>query len=142
MTQPFSSGRCLCGKLTYRVTGPTVWSGYCHCGSCRRFTGSVVTNWLGISEEHLEFDGEPPAYYRDGGVTRGFCPACGSSLTYASERFPGYVQLHLGSLDEPESIRPLAHVHFAEKVVWFEIDDDLPRYGGSAAEADEDWGNR
>ena len=60
MKQPFATGRCLCGKHSYRVTGPAVWSGYCHCASCRRFTGSVVTNWLGVSDEHLEFDGDPP----------------------------------------------------------------------------------
>jgi hypothetical protein len=139
MAEQFASGRCLCGKLSYRVTGPAVWSGYCHCSSCRRFTGSVVTNWLGISEEHLEFDGDTPACYRDGGVTRGFCPDCGSSLTHASERFPGYVQLHLGSLDEPGRVRPLAHVHHGEKIGWFEIDDELPRFEASAADAGENW---
>jgi len=128
----------ICGP-GYRVIGPTLWSGYCHCTSCRRFTGSVVTNWLGIGDGDLEFDGELPAYYRDGGVTRGFCPECGSSLTYAAERFPGYIQVHLGSLDQPERILPVAHVHHAEKIGWFEIDDDLPRFDGSAAGVDENW---
>ena len=99
----------------------------------------MVTSWLGIGDAQLEFDGDLPALYRDGGVTRGFCPGCGCSLTYASERFPGYVQLHLGSLDEPERIRPLAHVHYAEKIAWFDIDDDLPRFAASAADAGEPW---
>ena len=139
MTEEFAIGRCLCGRLSYRVTGPVVWSGYCHCSSCRRFTGSVVTNWLGISDVHLEFDGELPARYRDGGVTRGFCPHCGSSMTYASARFPGYIQLHLGSLDEPGRVHPQAHVHHAEKIDWLDIDDDLPRFEASAADADGHW---
>ena len=139
MNDAVVSGRCLCGRISYRVNGPVVWSGYCHCRSCRRFTGSVVTSWLGIDDRDLEFDAALPAYHIDGGVTRGFCPNCGSSLTYASERFPSYVQLHLGSLDNPDSITPRAHVHHAEKVAWFEVDDDLPRYPGSAADADDDW---
>ena len=139
MPEPGATGRCLCGRISYRVTGPTLWSGYCHCRSCRRFTGGLVTSWLGINEDDVAFDDETPEHYVDGGVTRGFCKHCGSSLTYASERFPGYLQLHLGSLDDPAAVRPRAHVHHAEKVDWFEIDDPLPRYPGSAADADGDW---
>ena len=139
MSEILASGRCLCGKISYRVTGPPVWIGYCHCESCRRFTGGLVTSWLGIDAGDIEFDGESPENYVDGGVTRGFCRHCGASLTYASERFPGYLQLHLGSLDDPAAIRPQAHVHHAEKVDWFEIDDELPRYPGSAADANGDW---
>ena len=48
MSEILASGRCLCGKISYRVTGPPVWIGYCHCESCRRFTGGLVTSWLGI----------------------------------------------------------------------------------------------
>jgi len=139
MSEPVATGRCLCGRISYRVTGPAVWSGYCHCRSCRRFTGSVVTSWLGIGEQDLAFDGEAPASYVDGGVTRGFCANCGSSLTYASTRFPNYIQLHLGSLDDPGIARPLAHVHHAEKVAWFEVADELPRYPASAADDGGSW---
>ena len=139
MPNPNATGRCLCGKISYRVNGPAVWSGYCHCQSCRRFTGSVVTSWLGIGDSDLEFDAGLPTYFVDSGVTRGFCPDCGSSLTYAAERFPNYVQIHVGSLDDPDSIMPRAHVHHEEKVAWFEVDDELPRYPGSAADAGGDW---
>ena len=47
------TGRCLCGEVRYRLAGDLVWSGYCHCDSCRRFTGAVVTNWLGIRDSDL-----------------------------------------------------------------------------------------
>ena len=53
-----ATGRCLCGRISYRVTGKTIWSGYCHCESCRRFSGAAVTSWLGIADDDLEFDGE------------------------------------------------------------------------------------
>ena len=131
-------GGCLCGRIRYRVDGETVWAGYCHCESCRRFTGSVVTNWLGVDETSVTFVAGEPAYFRDRGVARGFCRDCGSSVTYQAERFPGYLQLHVGSLDDPSVAAPQAHVHCAEKVDWFEVDDALPRFDASAADAG-DW---
>ena len=110
MERSFATGPCPCGKLSDRVTGPTLWSGYCHRAGCRRFTGSVVTDRLGIGDGDLEFDGGLPAHYRDGAVTRGFCPEC---------------------------VLPLAHVRHAEKIARFEIADELPRLAGSAVDADE-----
>jgi len=133
-----ATGGCLCGAVRYRVEGEIVWAGYCHCGSCRRFTGSVVTNWLGIRDTDLVFTAGQPAGYEVEGVCRGFCAACGSSLSYRAERFPDYIQLHLGSLDQPAAIEPMAHVHCAQKLGWFEVADELPRFPGSAA-ADGDW---
>ncbi len=139
MSNSNATGRCLCGRIRYRVTGKTIWSGYCHCESCRRFSGAAVTSWLGVAEDDLEFDGEKPSIYEIDGVRRGFCPHCGSSLTYAADRFPHYVQLHVGTLDEPDRVRPEDHVHCEEKVAWLEISDDLPRHEGSAADDNNDW---
>ncbi len=139
MTQTSTRGGCLCGKIRLRLKAAPLWCGYCHCRSCRRFTGSVVTNWVGVRHGDLEFTDGQPAVYEIDGVRRGFCPACGSSLTYAAERFPDYVQLHLGCLDQAEGLRPETHVHCAEKIPWFEVDDDLPRYQHSMADEAGGW---
>ena len=132
-------GGCLCGRIRYRVDGELVWSGYCHCESCRRFTGSVVTNWAGIREAAFVLLSGQPKVYATPGVERGFCADCGASLTYRADRFPDYLQLHLGSLDAPGAAAPMAHVHTAEQVGWFEVADDLPRFAGSAAAEGADW---
>lgn len=139
MSRKISSGHCLCGNIQYQIEGEPVWSGYCHCESCRRMTGSVVTNWLGIKDTDLVFTKGRPAKYKAGGVTRGFCSKCGSSLTYQANHFPDYVQIHVGTLDAPGAIIPLAHVHFAEKIEWFDVNDQLPRFEGSAAEDGNIW---
>ena len=139
MPGKITGGRCLCGDIRYRIEGETVWSGYCQCESCRRMTGSVVTNWLGIKDTDLVFTRGRPAKYEAAGVTRGFCPTCGSSLTYEASHFPDYIQVHAGTLDDPDAITPRAHVHFAEKVAWFEVKDRLPRFDGSAASEGSEW---
>lgn len=104
-------------------------------------TGSVVTSWLGIKDTDLVFTKGRIAKFKDVSVLRGFCSNCGSSLTYEATHFPDYIQVHIGTLDDPNSITPLAHVHFAEKVEWFDVNDQLPRFAGSAAGEGGDWKN-
>jgi len=141
MSEIVASGQCLCGNIQFEIKGEPVWSGYCHCESCRRFTGSVVTNWLGIKNSDLVFTRGQPVKFKAAGIDRSFCSICGSSLTYEANHFPNYIQVHIGSLDNPNKIEPLAHVHFAEKIEWFDVDDKLPRFEGSAAAEGDEWEN-
>ncbi len=83
--------------------------------------------------------GQPHIYTAIQGIQRGFCVDCGSSLTYQANHFPNYIQVHLGTLDNPVAIEPMAHVHCAEQVPWFEVADDLPCFPGSAAADSDDW---
>jgi hypothetical protein len=141
MSEIIASGHCLCGNIQFQIEGEPVWSGYCHCESCRRITGSVVTSWIGIKDTDLVFTRGRPVKFEVAGIDRGFCSTCGSTLTYEANRFPNYIQVHIGALDNPNSIKPLAHVHFAEKIEWFDVEDQLPRFEGSAAAAGDDWKN-
>jgi hypothetical protein len=61
-------------------------------------------------------------------VRRSFCPRCGSSIAYEADRIPNEVHLYHGTLTDPGSVRPTAHVHVAEQLTWFEVLDELPRY--------------
>lgn len=141
MSEIIANGHCLCGNIQFQIEGEPVWSGYCHCESCRRITGSVVTSWIGIKDTDLVFTRGRPVKFEVAGIDRGFCSTCGSTLTYEANRFPNYIQVHIGALDNPNSIKPLAHVHFAEKIEWFDVEDQLPRFEGSAAAAGDDWKN-
>jgi hypothetical protein len=139
MIETTIKGHCLCGNIQYKLIGEVVWSGYCHCESCRRFTGSIVTNWLGAKDTDLVFTKGQPVSFKSEGVTRGFCSNCGSSLTYEANHFPDYIQVHIGRLDDPNSVKPQAHVHLAEKVGWFDVDDHLSQYDGSTAAEGNGW---
>jgi hypothetical protein len=39
-----------------------------------------------------------------------------------------YVHVAMGSLIDPPSIRPTAHIFVGSKAAWFEIADDLPQF--------------
>lgn len=131
------SGRCLCGDVRYTVSQPPLWVGHCHCESCRRNTGSAVATFVGVAVDAFTTTLGTRSFYESSpGVRRSFCARCGTPLAYESDRFPGEVHLFLGTLDDPNQLRPQFHVHCAERIPWFEIHDTLPRYPGSTLEAD------
>jgi hypothetical protein len=130
-----TEGGCLCGRVRYRAHGEPIWVGHCHCHSCRRHTGSLVATFVGFSPEQVEWTGEPRRIHQSSpGVQRGFCDHCGTPISYESDRFPGETHLYLGTLDHPERLQAQFHVFHAERVPWFHIDDDLPRYPGTSDE--------
>ena len=134
------TGQCSCGQVRFLVSGEPVWAGYCHCAECRRSTGSVSVVHVGFHPSQVEFTfGSPSIFDSSVGVRRGFCDKCGSSLTYESEKFRDYIQVYLGVLDNPENIELKAHVHCEDMLECFKVDDDLPRFIGSAAEEGDEW---
>lgn len=129
-----SEGRCLCGAIRFHVIGDPIWVGHCHCDSCRRNTGSAVATFIGVQAGQVSYtQGERQFYESSVGVRRGFCGKCGTPLTYEAERFPGEVHLYLCTLNEPEKFLPEFHVFYSERVPWFEVVDDLPRYARTSS---------
>lgn len=42
------------------------------------------------------------------------------------------VQVCLGSLDQPERVRPDDHVWVRSRIAWFDVEDDRPRFETSS----------
>jgi hypothetical protein len=61
-------------------------------------------------------------------VLRGFCAACGSSLTYRSETRPTEIDVTLVTLDEPTRLAPQMHIWVADKLPWVVLADGLPQH--------------
>ena len=129
------NGGCLCGAVRYRADGPPKWVAHCHCQSCRRQTGGAFATYAGFAADRFEFtQGAASARESSPGVTRRFCDACGTPLTYESERWPGEVHIHLGTLDDPGALSPQAHVYTDEQLPWLHLADNLPRFARASRE--------
>ena len=127
-------GGCFCGQVRYRTEGAPHWVLHCHCESCRRSTGAAMVTWVGFKEERFELTaGEPAIHNSSKGIQRGFCPACGTHVTFVSERWPGQVHLLVATLDDPASVEPSGHVYEVERLPWIKLDDGLPRYEATAS---------
>ncbi|MGR3321163.1 MAG: GFA family protein [Pseudooceanicola sp.] len=72
-------GRCLCGSVTIRVGDHRPGIGACHCGMCRRWTGSVYMMFTAPADQ-VAVEGEVRRYRSSGFAERAFCPTCGSNL--------------------------------------------------------------
>lgn len=126
------TGRCFCGQVTWQSDGPVNWAGHCHCDSCRRACSSPMTSFFGIDRDKVRWQGEIAVHASTPEVQRGFCPTCGCQVYYQSDHWPHETHLYAASLDDPSKFVPRAHFHWAEKLDWLHIDDDLPKYAGTA----------
>ena len=129
-------GGCLCGAVRFVAEGPPLWVAHCHCHSCRRHAGAAVTTYVGYGNDRVTWQGNRAVYESSPGARRGFCPTCGSTLTYAGDRFPDEIHIHVSAFDEPDRFPAQVHVNFAEKVSWFDVRDDLNRCKGFSGDAD------
>ena len=123
---------CSCGAVELEADGEPVVQCYCHCNSCRKATGAPVSSFMGFGKSAVHWTGQRAFHRSSPGVTRGFCPACGTPLSYMSTRWPGELHLYAATLDDPELFKPEAHVHWAERVPWLTVSDDLPKHEGSS----------
>lgn len=124
-------GGCMCGRVRYRIATPARFTSLCHCRSCQRATGAPVAAFVGVvAGRYRDIAGERAIYRSSPGVRRGFCAACGSSLTYEGDAWPGEVHIYTATLDTPAAFPPAIHTMTADSIPWFKTGDGLPRKEG------------
>lgn len=122
-------GGCLCGAIAYRIAGPLVDAGYCHCRLCQRAAGSPAVAWLTVANGDFGYTrGTPALYYSSADYQREFCASCGSPLAFRRRGDARTVDVTIATLADPAAVVPEYHIWRASRLHWFEVDDALPRY--------------
>lgn len=122
-------GGCQCGAVRYSITGKPVVTAICHCSTCRRANAAPAVAWSMFESGQVEMvAGELKKYAASEGVKRGFCPACGTQITFEADYLPGMIDVTVGSFDDPEVVRPSMHYWHSRHLSWAEFADSLPRY--------------
>ncbi len=127
-------GGCSCGAVRYEVDAPIYDLNYCHCNSCRKAVGATPVAWG--SADRVRFavtQGRLAEHSSSVPVMRGFCAACGTSLTYRHESRPDEIDGTLATLDQAALFAPQFHIWVRDKLPWVLIDDGLPQFTGSSA---------
>lgn len=122
------TGGCLCGAIRYRVSGPPLRAGLCHCGQCRRETGSALPAFVTWPRERLEIlKGKPAGHRASDFATREFCRDCGAPLFWRGDR-RDTISLFLGSLDDAEAMpKPSYQLWTDRRLPWVpEMPDITP----------------
>ena len=121
------TGGCLCGAVRYRLTAPPPGASYCHCRMCQKATGGPFAVFADMKAVTFRVTkGTLAVYPSSRAAERGFCADCGSPLTF---RYldSTWISVTIGSLDDPDAVRPTEHAGIESQLAWVHVDDGLPR---------------
>ena len=121
------TGGCLCGAVTYRVTGPLRAVVACHCTQCRKTSGHYVAA-TSAPRETVEISGEVTWFTSSDAARRGFCAVCGSNLFWDGQG--ENLSIFAGTLNGPTGLKTAGHIFCADKGDYYEIPDDVPKAEG------------
>jgi hypothetical protein len=125
------NGSCMCGKVRFEIRGAPRVTYYCHCGKCRKQSGSsFATNVIVLKEDFAIVAGEEviSSWVSSPGKRRYFCSGCGSPLYSHGKNREHIVSVRCGTLDGDLSLHPSVHAFVASKANWIEITDGLPQH--------------
>jgi hypothetical protein len=136
-------GACFCGSVKIEVTGAPLEMGYCHCSSCRSYSGAPVSAFALFKPEQVRVEkgAEHLGRFNKSGISeRTFCNKCGGHL------LTHHPTLGLTDVRPPAfptmAFRPVVHLNYSETVL--PMRDGLPKLkdfpaaaGGSGIELPE-----
>lgn len=138
MTEGRATGHCLCGAIGFEAEGVPLAVSLCHCESCRRHSGGVAVPFATFRKYAVRWQGADRQRYRSSPpVVRSFCGRCGSPLAYEHDAMADEIDLYLGVFDEPARFPVLQHVHYGERVAWFDAADHAPRFRASSTTGEQ-----
>jgi hypothetical protein len=123
-------GSCVCGEVRFEVFGDFERFFLCHCGRCRKDTGSAhaanlfsstaTLHWLS-GEAKIKTFRVPHTRHQ-----KSFCSQCGSAVPRVGRDGAALV-VPAGSLDSAIEMRPDAHIFFASRASWDRRLEDVPK---------------
>jgi hypothetical protein len=127
MPKPMSyAGKCFCGSVEFKATGDPAAMGYCHCRSCREWSGAPLTGWILYPRDLVEItkgSDNIGSFHRTDRNIRKWCNTCGGHVLVDLPKWD-FVELFSASI--PMLLfEPTLHIHYEETVL--RIKDGLPK---------------
>ena len=120
-------GSCRCGKVQYTVNADPIFTGICHCTSCRKSTGSAYATVVGVPTPALTVTGNMTTFddVGDSGKSthRSFCPVCGSTITQTADMMEGVTMIGLGTLADSSAVKPAMQIYCDSALAWAKVPD-------------------
>jgi hypothetical protein len=124
-------GGCLCETVRYRVAGQPNIAAVCHCTRCQRMTGSAFSIPAYFDEAAVQITSGVLKTYecRSDETNRWlrleFCPICGTTVTWTAEWSPRTRGIAVGTFDDPNWIKPAAHIWTRSALHWMAFPADV-----------------
>lgn len=127
-------GTCFCGTVAVEAEGTPVEMGYCHCASCRSYSGSPLTAftlWPDAAVRVVRGEDVLGRFNKAGFSDRRFCTQCGGHVLTEHPGL-GFTDIHASVLPSVDFV-PAVHLNYAETVL--PMRDGLPKLRDFPAEA-------
>jgi hypothetical protein len=126
------AGSCLCGAVSYEISGAPFSFFHCHCRRCRKSNGTGHASNILLKPESFEWTaGEDnlggfkvPDAQRFRTV---FCKTCGSPLPRVTPDFSLAV-IPAGSLDTEPPLKPTARIFWDSRTDWSCAEGGVPAW--------------
>ena len=127
-------GKCFCGAVEIEAQGAPMEMGYCHCQSCRSYSGSPITSFLLWKAEDVRVTKGAEVlgcFMKSAMSDRLFCARCGGHL------MTHHPELGVTDVRPPAmpgiDFKPVVHLNYAEAVL--PMKDGLPKLRDFPAQA-------
>lgn len=130
MTSDTYKGSCICGSISYEITGELRAFPHCHCRRCRKATGTGHASNVILKPHTARFiKGEELVHtYKVPDAERfrtAFCANCGSPMPKWLPDMSLAV-IPAGSLDSHPALNPSGRIFYDSKADWSCDTSDLP----------------
>lgn len=119
-------GTCFCGAIELEASGEPLEMGYCHCVSCRRYSGGPLSAFILWREADVRISRGAALvghFNKTGMSDRHFCTRCGGHLMSHHPGL-GLTDVRAGILPSLAFV-PSVHLNYAETVL--PLHDGLPK---------------
>lgn len=126
-------GSCLCGAVSFEITGKIGPIGQCHCSKCRKVSGTDGNAVFYTAAQSLRWLSGEAMNGRyvvpdSDGWTSTFCTTCGSPTPHTDSSAKIYF-VPAGLLDDDPGHRGYAaHIFVGSKAPWVCITDNAPQH--------------
>ena len=126
------SGSCLCGSVRITFKAPHSAFRYCHCGRCRKASGSAHASNIFVPEGQVTWSaGENLVkHFKLPGAKTfavAFCSHCGTRVPHLIQERHEYL-IPAGLLDDDPAMRPQHSIFWGSKAPWYVEPQDLPKF--------------
>lgn len=126
------TGGCACGAIRFKITGPLIAIGACHCTDCQKASGGGP-NYVALAPKGaLQVIQGAATFFcseADSGaeVARAFCAECGTPL-WSNPADESFTPVKLGALDERSDLVPQLHIYADSAPPWHPFGSGLPTF--------------
>ena len=118
-------GKCLCGGVSFSLSGELPNLYQCHCSLCRKVTGSSSNAAFRIDRVQLSWNGGEDLiqeYQSDTGFKSHFCSRCGSPLPNLTAQDSAW-WVPVGLVEGDQQLQVGAHVFVGSRAGWDVVAD-------------------